>query len=250
MRSGLVVLFEDDHCLAVWKPAGQFTQGTWAPPGEKTLEQEVREHLNPIDPPSAYVGIVHRLDRLVSGVLIWAKNIRAARRLSSQFERRTVAKEYWAIVELNSQSLGTDPVLRQIQLSHNSGEWQDWLTAAGTSGVVRAVESGEPGARQAITRFRHHAARALPVGCGWLRLWPATGRTHQLRVQTAIRGFPILGDQTYGARKPFSPGIGLHARSLCVRHPVLHSPLELVAPLPSAWASQGIVLPAETADRE
>ena len=99
MNHALVVLFEDEHCLAVSKPAGQFTQGTWAPPGEQTLEQAVRHYLGPADPASVYLGIVHRLDRPVSGVLVWAKNPRAARRLSTQFERRQAAKEYWAIVE-------------------------------------------------------------------------------------------------------------------------------------------------------
>ena len=95
----LDVLFEDEHCLAVVKPAGQFVQGGWAPPGESTLEQVVRRHLDPQDPGSVYVGIVHRLDRPVSGVLLWAKTSKAARRLSSQFQRRTAVKEYWAIVE-------------------------------------------------------------------------------------------------------------------------------------------------------
>ena len=98
MSHELDVLFEDEHCLAVSKPAGQFTQGSWAPPGECTLEQAVRHHLDPSNPSSVYVGIVHRLDRPVSGVLIWAKNPRAARRLATQFERRQAAKEYWAIV--------------------------------------------------------------------------------------------------------------------------------------------------------
>ena len=99
MSPALDVLYEDEHCLALVKPAGQFTQGSWAPPDEQTLEQAVRDYLAPADPGSAYVGIVHRLDRAVSGVLLWAKNSRSARRLSRQFERRSVRKEYWGIVE-------------------------------------------------------------------------------------------------------------------------------------------------------
>src|SRR3954470_4639951 len=102
MSPGLDVLYEDEHCLALVKPAGQFTQGSWAPPGEQTLEQAVRDYLAPANPGSAYVGIVHRLDRAVSGVLLWAKNPRSARRLSGQFERRSVRKEYWGIVEPSS----------------------------------------------------------------------------------------------------------------------------------------------------
>ena len=99
MNQSLAILYEDPHCLAVVKPPGQFTQGSWAPPGEITLETAVRQYLNPDDPDSVYLGIVHRLDRPTSGVLIWAKTPKAARRLSSQFERRRVVKEYWAIVE-------------------------------------------------------------------------------------------------------------------------------------------------------
>jgi 23S rRNA pseudouridine1911/1915/1917 synthase len=76
----LVVLYEDEHCLAVVKPPGQFTQGSWAPPDEITLETAVRQYLDPGDPASVYLGIVHRLDRPTSGLLIWAKTLKAAGR--------------------------------------------------------------------------------------------------------------------------------------------------------------------------
>ena len=99
MTEPLRVLFEDEHCLAIVKPAGQFVQGTWAPPGESTLEQAVRRHLDPADPgvglpgdrPSAGPAGLRRPDL--------GEDAKAARRLSSQFERRQAAKEYWAIVE-------------------------------------------------------------------------------------------------------------------------------------------------------
>jgi 23S rRNA pseudouridine1911/1915/1917 synthase len=245
MSPGLDVLYEDEHCLALVKPAGQFTQGTWAPPGEQTLEQAVRDYLAPTEPGSAYVGIVHRLDRAVSGVLLWAKNSRSARRLSRQFERRTVRKQYWAIVE-PSDAAATEAIAianSSDPSSQSEETWTDWITSPGNAGVARAAAEGEPGARLAVTRIRPDRALGLPEGCAWLRLWPETGRTHQLRVQSALRGMPILGDGAYGAARPFAPGIALHARSLEVRHPVLQTPLELVAPLPLAWAEQGISLP-------
>jgi 23S rRNA pseudouridine1911/1915/1917 synthase len=232
MSQGPEVLFEDEHCLAVFKPGGQFTQGSWAPPGERTLEQAVREHLCPADPASAYVGIVHRLDRPVSGVLIWAKNPRAARRLSAQFERRQAAKEYWAIAEVACSDAPW--------LSGSCGIWRDWLTPPGVPGVAKVAAEGDEGARLAVTRFQSAAAPGVPAGCMWLRLWPETGRTHQLRVQAAVRGLPILGDLTYGASRPFPRGIALHARSLRVRHPILQTPMMLVAPLPTDWADEGI----------
>jgi 23S rRNA pseudouridine1911/1915/1917 synthase len=245
MSPALDVLYEDEHCLALVKPAGQFTQGSWAPPGEQTLEQAVRHYLAPADPESAYVGIVHRLDRAVSGVLLWAKNPRSARRLSGQFERRSVRKEYWGIVEPSKLEALEDVARWPISKHASQVEetWIDWLTSPGNSGVASAAKEGEPGARLGVTRVRPDRALRLPAGCAWLRLWPQTGRTHQLRVQSALRGMPILGDAAYGASKPFAPGIALHARALEVRHPVLQTPLVLVAPLPGAWAEQGITLP-------
>jgi len=108
--------------------------------------------------------------------------------------------------------------------------------------VVRAVSAGTERARQAVTRFGLENASSLPPGCCWLRLWPETGRTHQLRVQAALRGLPIVGDANYGASKPFPRGIALHARRLGLRHPTLGTPLELIAPLPATWTDHGFIL--------
>ncbi len=243
MGLGMRLLFEDEHCLAIWKAAGQFTQGLWAPPGEQTLETEVRAHLRPADPASVYLGIVHRLDRPVSGVLVWAKTAKAARRLSQQFERRSVEKEYWAIVEATGPKSYEDPVADELHPGTPAeGTWQDWLTSAGVAGVVRSVAAGSERAREAITRFHFENPPDLSPGCRWLRLWPETGRTHQLRVQAALRGFPILGDANYGASRTFPQGIALHARRLGLRHPTLGTPLELIAPLPATWREQGFML--------
>ncbi|QEH33122.1 tRNA pseudouridine synthase C [Aquisphaera giovannonii] len=230
------ILFEDEHCLALWKRPGQFTQGDWAPPGDRTLEQEVRRYVAPDNPGSAYVGIVHRLDRPVSGVLLWAKTSRAARRLSGQFERRTVEKEYWAVVEdARDEAAGRDGPSQAVR-----GTWTDWLTRAGVEGVVRSLPQGSPGVREAITDYERGTPDAIPAGLAWLRLRPRTGRTHQLRVQAALRGMPIVGDSNYGSTRPFPDGIALHARVLRVSHPILHTPLILTAPLPQGWATLGV----------
>jgi 23S rRNA pseudouridine1911/1915/1917 synthase len=252
----LEILFEDAHCLALAKPAGQFTLGRWAPPGERSLEDRVREYLNPAHPASVYLGIVHRLDRPTSGVLLWAKTRKAARRLSRQFERQQAIKEYWAVVEVHAAISG-DAILN----SSNSGDtrlnssddsadtifdevWSDWLTGAHPSGRVRVVAPRTAGARAAVTRVRCASLTAGPPGCAWLRLWPYSGRTHQLRAQSSARGMPILGDVTYGARLSFTPpeAIALHAKELRVRHPILDTELTLVAPLPSEWSRHGIVV--------
>jgi 23S rRNA pseudouridine1911/1915/1917 synthase len=249
----LDILFEDPYCLAVVKPAGQFTQGTWAPPGESTLEQAVRHHLDPEHPEAVYLGIVHRLDRPTSGVLVWAKTSKAARRLSSQFEGRRVRKEYWAIVDCPPRP-GEDRAIEPSTADGDPGPeravvgvdetWCDWLTRTARTGRASVVAPETPGARPAVTRVRREADGMRPGGVLWLRLWPETGRTHQLRAQAAARGMPILGDSEYGSSAPFGAPhtIALHARSLEVRHPILQTPLTLVAPVPRAWRDYGIPL--------
>lgn len=220
----LVILYEDAHCLVVSKPPGISTQ---APPiAGPTLETAVRAYLYPEAEASSggFVGTVHRLDRPVSGVVLWAKNTKAARRFSKQFERRLVRKEYWALV------LGANP-------PEGSGTWEDWLYREETGlGRVQVCAPGTPRAQRALTRWR---AERLPMplepGVAWLRLEPETGRMHQLRVQTASRGWPILGDAVYGSRAMFPDGIALHARCLTVQHPVLERPMTFVAPLPESW---------------
>jgi 23S rRNA pseudouridine1911/1915/1917 synthase len=253
----LEILFEDAHCLAVAKLPGQFTLGTWSPPGELALEDAVRRYLSSADPKSVYLGIVHRLDRPTSGVLLWAKTKKAARRLSRQFENRQAIKEYWAVVELHgdAERPGTRSVVAAPSDSSVSAQeqiWTDWLTHVDPTGKVGLAERGSPGARNAVTRVRRAAAAALRPGCQWLRLWPLTGRTHQLRAQAASRGIPVLGDKTYGARMAFSPpdAIALHSRSLRVRHPTLGTELTLIAPLPADWSTQGIVLNDPDAPKE
>ncbi|MFI5457852.1 MAG: RluA family pseudouridine synthase [Isosphaerales bacterium] len=248
MNQHLAIVFEDDHCLALAKPAGQFTQGTWAPAGEMTLETAVRQYLDPAAPSSVYLGIVHRLDRPTSGLLLWAKTMKAARRLSAQFERRAVIKEYWGIVELTRAATASESVEGTEHVESDPAGvqvWSDWLTRANELGVASAVTAGTPGAREAVTRWRFAAATSLPPRCAWLRLWPQTGRTHQLRIQAARRGMPVVGDSSYGSSLPFPMphGIALHSRSVRFRHPVTGIETTLVAPLPSSWAAGGMILP-------
>jgi 23S rRNA pseudouridine1911/1915/1917 synthase len=249
VTQSLAILYEDDHCLALAKLAGQFPLGVWSPPGETTLEAAVRSHLCASNPREVYLGIVHRLDRATSGVLIWAKTPKAARRLSGQFEARRVIKEYWAIVERETSRPQTadqsaPSVVPREPIATET--WVDSVTRPDRAGVVRIVPRSTKGAREAVTRVAAGTAVSLPEGCAWLRLWPQTGRAHQLRVQTAARGMPILGDSIYGSSRPFQPpgGIALHAYRLEVRHPITGADLILTAPVPPAWAVQGISIMA------
>jgi 23S rRNA pseudouridine1911/1915/1917 synthase len=237
----LDILYEDADCLAVVKPAGQFTLGTWAPPGETTLEAAIRRHLDAERPDSVYLGVVHRLDRPTSGVLLWGKTPKAARRLSRQFERRRVVKEYWALVAVDRHEETQDAAASSDALVNSEATWCDWLTRTARTGLARVVPPGTPGARQAVTRIRREPEAIGTTGATWLRLWPETGRTHQLRAQSAARGMPIVGDAEYGSKAPFGPphAIALHARSLQVQHPTLQTPMTLVAPVPPDWRQYG-----------
>ncbi len=225
MSAPLVVFWEDPHGLAVAKPAGLLTQGPTG--GEDTLEARVRRHLRPEDPASVYLGTVHRLDRPVSGVVLWAKTPRSARRWAEQFARRSALKEYWAIVEVRGD-------LGRLE---TTGTWDDQLAPPDAMGRARVVDAEGRGGVRALTRYEAGSGKPVLGGLAWLKLRPETGRTHQLRAQAAARGFPIVGDATYGASRAFPQGIALHARSLTVEHPVARRPIVVEAPLPSSWAS-------------
>lgn len=220
------ILYEDAHIIVVNKPAGLSTQ---APPiAGPTLESAVRAYLGSVPSGSDYVGTVHRLDRPVSGVVVWAKSTKAARRLSQQFARRTVMKEYWAIVEGSPNSA--------------EGLWEDWLFHDRTGlGRVQVVAAGTPRSQLARTRYARGDATSLRPGLSWLKLAPETGRTHQLRIQAASRSLPVVGDSLYGAREGFPVGIALHARSLTLVHPAWDRAMSWTAPLPESWSEFGVI---------
>lgn len=224
------ILYEDNHCLAVVKPAPLLTQGV--PFGIPTLEAMVKAYLkqryNKLG--NVYLGIPHRLDRPVSGAIVFARNTKAARRLAEQFQNRQVRKVYWALVERSPSG----------ELPPDEGVWEDWLLKVKEQSRSERVAEDTPGARRAVLRYRR--LRADESGA-LLEIEPETGRMHQIRVQAASRGWPVRGDMLYGARLPFGPAaelpreriIALHARSLTFLHPIRYEPLTLTAPLPEAW---------------
>jgi 23S rRNA pseudouridine1911/1915/1917 synthase len=228
MTHKLVVLFEDNHCLAVAKPAPFLTQGV--PPGIPTLESLAKHYLKERygKPGNVYLGIPHRLDRPVSGVLLFARNTKAAQRLAEQFQKHQVMKTYWAAVEGNVEP--------------EQGQWEDWLLKLSEESRSKRASPEVPGARHAVLEYcRMASAPDMTL----LEIQPRTGRMHQIRVQAAERGWPILGDVHYGAKLPFGPSnslprdrvIALHARSLTFLHPIRYEPITIVAPLPDYWAS-------------
>ncbi len=220
------MLYEDHHLIVVNKPAPLLTQ---APPGLPSLEAAVKSFIRVKyqKPAGVYLGVPHRLDRPVSGVVLFARNTKAAQRVHAQFADRRVRKVYWAMVEGD--------------VTPDAGTWDDWVRKLPEEArTVRAAE-GEPGAKLATLGYR--VLKRLDGGGTLLELAPLTGRMHQLRVQCAWRGYPVFGDTTYATPRPFGPPaelprdrvIALHARGLTVEHPFTKQPLTMTAPLPGYW---------------
>jgi 23S rRNA pseudouridine1911/1915/1917 synthase len=222
MMAALTILYEDNHLLAVVKPVGLPTMGVAV--GKPSLITLAREYVKQKydKPGNVYLGIVSRLDSLTSGVVLLARTSKSAARLSEQFRDRTVEKTYWAIVE------GSIPP---------SGQLTDWLSKNETEWKILVSEKGSPDAREA--RLTYRRLKQLP-GASLVEVRPETGRKHQIRVQLAHHGFPVIGDEKYGSRVPFPAGIALHARALVVQHPISAEPVELIAPLPAAWKKFGV----------
>ena len=226
-QTPLDILLEDGPLLAVNKPAGLLTQGV--PAGMPTLEAAVRDYIKvKYDKPgNVYLGIPHRLDRPTSGVVVFARNSKAAARLAEQFHDRRVKKEYLAIVE----GVPAEP----------TGTLSDWLLKDAAAAHVTVVPEGTSGAKSAELRY---AVVATREGRSLLRLEPLTGRMHQIRVQLASRGWPVVGDGQYGATTPppTPESIALHARRLTLFHPIRYDELTLLAPVPTAWAEYGFAI--------
>ncbi len=221
------ILFEDHHLLVVNKPAPLLTQ---APEGVPSLESAVKAYVKEkyAKPAGVYLGIPHRLDRPVSGVVVFARNTKAAQRVHAQFQEHRVRKVYWAIVEGN--------------VTPESGVWEDWLRKLPEESRTVRAEANTEGAKLATLEYRVLQARGDSTV---LELAPQTGRMHQLRVQTSLRGHPVLGDPAYGSSRSFGPAgelprdrvIALHARRLTLTHPFSKAELTLEAPLPGYWQS-------------
>jgi 23S rRNA pseudouridine1911/1915/1917 synthase len=224
---GFQLLYENGPCLAVCKPAGLPTQ---APPGIDSLEVRIRAFFQERDQPpnNVYLGIPHRLDRPASGAMVFATRRRAAHKLSQQFERRTVKKLYWACVE--------------GQVDPPQGTWQDFIRKVYGKPLAEIVLPEHPEAKSAVLHYRTLAAANWG---SWLEIRLETGRTHQIRIQAAARGHPILGDYQYGAKTPFGPqydderllAIALHARTLEFDHTKNKERVSVVAATPEFWPS-------------
>lgn len=221
------LLYEQGAVLVLNKIGGLLTQ---APPGIDSLEFQARRWLKTRDqkPGNIYLAVTHRLDRPVSGAIVLAKNVRAAKRINDQFQSRTVTKRYWAVVS--------------GEFADDTGHWHDWMRKIPDKAMSEIVSENEPDAREATLDYavldRHNGMTLLEINLG-------TGRTHQIRLQASSRGVPILGDELYGSDIAFGPQttdlrkrwIALHARRIAFEHPILHEPVDVTAPLPEHWTA-------------
>jgi 23S rRNA pseudouridine1911/1915/1917 synthase len=214
----LEILYEDNHLIAVNKPCGW--PSAHFDGEDETIDRLVKAYIKEKyqKPGNVFLGVVHRIDKPVSGVLLFAKTSKAASRLSEQFRDHLVEKTYWAMVE--------------GEVKQTFGTLEDWLLQTEQDEKVRVVESETPGSKEAILTFQ---TRFTHSQLSWLELKPQTGRKHQLRVQCSHHGHPIYGDYKYGSKLSFGVGIGLHARSLSFLHPTKHEPITLIAEVPNSW---------------
>ena len=207
------ILYLDNHLLVARKPAGMLIQGDHT--ADENLLDAGKAFLKVAfdKPGNVFLGLVHRLDRPVSGVVVFARTSTAARRLSDQFRRRTVEKCYVALVEGRVAKTG--------RLVHHIARRQT---------KSRIVSRGGQRAELSFERLAYRR------GLSHIRVNLATGRHHQIRVQCAHIGHPILGDFKYGSRKPFpNRAIALHARAIRVTHPTKKERLTFEAAPESFW---------------
>ncbi|MBN1585203.1 RluA family pseudouridine synthase [Candidatus Uhrbacteria bacterium] len=206
------VIYEDNHCIAVIKPHGQLTQSDST--GDRSLMDEVREMIRNRDgkPGAVFLGLLHRLDRPVGGIVLFAKTGKGASRLSEQFRSRRIVKTYLAVAE--GRPTGDSGTVRQ------------WLVKDRGRNVVRSVPKNYAGAKEAVTDWRvvsENGGRSL------LEIGLKTGRAHQIRSALSSLGTPILGDLKYGSRNPMGEAIALFACGLVFFQPVTGEAVRLQA---------------------
>jgi 23S rRNA pseudouridine1911/1915/1917 synthase len=211
------VLYEDNHLLAVVKPPGILAQGdsTGRPNLLDLAKDYIRITYN--KPGRAFLGLVHRLDRQVGGVMVFARTSKAAGRLSAQFREKTTQKLYLAVVH--------------GALNPSDGELVNLLVRRGRKTVP--ADAADKGAQEAALSYQTQSAGATR---SLVEIQLLTGRRHQIRSQLSEAGHPIVGDTLYGSSVPSqADSIGLWAHTIAVTHPTRDESLTFTSPPPPDW---------------
>ncbi len=211
------VLYEDNHVIIVAKSAGEIVQGdkTGDEPLSETVKAYIKERYQ--KPGAVFLGVVHRLDRPVSGVVVFARTSKALARLNDMFRTGAVQKTYWALVQ-------NEPKVPAATLTH-------YIVRNEKQNKSYAYDHERPSAKKAVLDYQviGHSDRFHLV-----EVHLHTGRHHQIRCQLSAIGCPIRGDLKYGAPRSNPDGsISLHARSIRFEHPVSHEEIYVEAPLPT-----------------
>lgn len=212
----IIVLYQDNHVIAVNKNPGELTQPDAT--AEPALEQKVAQYLKTEGnkPGDAFVGVVHRIDKPVSGVVLMAKTSKALVRLNEQLKNKEFKKIYWAIVEQKPKLL-QDTLIHHIDRSNHTS---------------KSVAHNRPtkDSKEAILKYK---LIGVYDKYALLEVELVTGRHHQIRAQLSAIGCPIKGDTKYGAKPTGkSNNIALHSRQLTFTHPVQKIVMNVVAPVP------------------
>lgn len=217
------ILYEDNHLLIVNKHCGDLVQPD--PSGESALEDQIKAIIKARDakPGEVFLGVVHRIDRPVSGAVLFAKTSKALVRLNEMIREGRIRKVYWALTENRPEA--------------ESGELRHYILRDGRTNRSKAFDAPRPEAKEARLKYRM-------VGAGTrytlVEVELLTGRHHQIRAQLSRIGCPIRGDLKYGARRSLpGGGISLHSRRVAFEHPVRREPVEVTAPVPAGdnlWA--------------
>jgi 23S rRNA pseudouridine1911/1915/1917 synthase len=219
------VFFEDNHLIGINKESGTLVQPDNG--GDLALEQLVKEYIKEKyqKPGEVFLGVIHRIDRPVSGLVLMARTSKALERMNKAFKDREVQKTYLAIVR-------NRPAKEEGTLIH-------WLTRDQQKGITKAHNKEVNGSQRAEL---HYKLLSEVNGFYLLEIKPITGRTHQIRVQLSSMNCPIVGDNKYGyPRGNIDKSICLHSYKLAFTHPVTKEQMELVAEVPGDEFWQKVV---------
>lgn len=210
------IVYEDNHLIIVNKACGEIVQGdrTGDEPLVETLKQWIKEKYQ--KPGNVFCGVIHRIDRPTSGLVVFARTSKGLSRMNELFRKGEVHKTYWAIVQ-NRPPKQTDT------LTH-------WLVAHEKGNRTEVFDAPKEGAQKAVLKYRMIAEGER---YHLLEVELLTGRKHQIRAQLSHIGCPIKGDLKYGARRS-NPGggISLQSHRICFQHPVSKLEIDITAPTP------------------